>query len=208
MPNHLLGDYLRSMLAVLLAQFSRKGFPGGMQGVVRLADKSATIQALSAMLFPYLTHLPFRDAACQQALLHSHQHRSGCNAACMCLSKCSAGCALASTTCYAMEQLLLIWYMNRVRMRSYAERARSYAEALSTEDAHAGGQGLLLDGIGLTLDDMRKLARWHSRLIDPALARTSAYEAAAQRMARRKAIHQDAVRQAGPAAERVSTQRV
>ncbi len=44
MPNHLLGDYLQSLLAVLLAQFSRKGFPGGMQGVVRLAEKSEPIQ--------------------------------------------------------------------------------------------------------------------------------------------------------------------
>lgn len=44
MPNHLLGDYLQSMLAVLLAQFTRKGFPGGMQGVVNLAEKSEQIQ--------------------------------------------------------------------------------------------------------------------------------------------------------------------
>jgi len=44
-PNHLLGDYLRSLLAVLLGQFSRKRFPGGMDGVVRLAEKSEPIQA-------------------------------------------------------------------------------------------------------------------------------------------------------------------
>ena len=42
--NHLLGDYLRSLLAVLLSQFSRKRFPGGMDGVVRLAEKSEPMQ--------------------------------------------------------------------------------------------------------------------------------------------------------------------
>ena len=42
--NHLLGDYLRSLLAVLLTQFSRKRFPGGMDGVVRLAEKSEPMQ--------------------------------------------------------------------------------------------------------------------------------------------------------------------
>ena len=52
MPNHLLGDYLRSMLVVLLAQFSRKGFPGGMQGVVRLAEKSEPIQVHFTMILP------------------------------------------------------------------------------------------------------------------------------------------------------------
>ena len=52
MPNHLLGDYLQSLLAVLLAQFSRKGFPGGMQGVVRLVEKSAPIQVHPAALQP------------------------------------------------------------------------------------------------------------------------------------------------------------
>ncbi|CAL5228579.1 g11737 [Coccomyxa viridis] len=104
-PNHLLGDYLQSLLAVLLAQFSRKGFPGGMQGVVRLAEKSEPIQ------------------------------------------------------------------------------------------------GLLLDGIGLTVENMRRLARWHGRLIDPALARTSAYDAAAQRLARRKAAQHEAKQQARPAAD-------
>ena len=45
MPHHLLGDYLRSFVAVLLTQFSRKRFPGGMDGVVRLAEKSEPIQA-------------------------------------------------------------------------------------------------------------------------------------------------------------------
>ena len=44
MATPLLGDYLRSMLAVLLAQFSRRRFPGGMNGVVWLAEKSEAIQ--------------------------------------------------------------------------------------------------------------------------------------------------------------------
>ena len=44
-PHHLLGDYLRSFVAVLLTQFSRKRFPGGMDGVVRLAEKCEPIQA-------------------------------------------------------------------------------------------------------------------------------------------------------------------
>ena len=51
MPNHLLGDYLRSLLAVLLGQFSRKRFPGGMDGVVRLAEKSEPIQASTRSTF-------------------------------------------------------------------------------------------------------------------------------------------------------------
>lgn len=42
--DHLLGSYLRSLLAILLAQFSFKGFPGGMDGVVRLCEKSPPIQ--------------------------------------------------------------------------------------------------------------------------------------------------------------------
>ena len=52
MANHLLGDYLHSFVSVLLAQFSRKRFPGGMDGVVRLAERSPTIQARACMLLP------------------------------------------------------------------------------------------------------------------------------------------------------------
>ncbi|CAK0786084.1 hypothetical protein CVIRNUC_009297 [Coccomyxa viridis] len=89
--NHLLGDYLRSLLAVLLLQFSRKRFPGGMDGVVRLAEKSEPMQRL------------------------------------------------------------------------------------------------LLDGIGLTIEDMRRLARWHGRVINPALANASASVLVAQKLAARRA---------------------
>jgi hypothetical protein len=38
--NHLLGDYLRSLISVLLVQFSNKAFPGGMEGVVRLLERN------------------------------------------------------------------------------------------------------------------------------------------------------------------------
>ena len=87
-------------------------------------------------------------------------------------------------------------------MDAYAET--KCAGILTTEDTRAGGPGLLLDGIGLTLDNMRRLARWHGRLIDPALARTSAYEAAAHILARRKAVQREAKQHARPAADGVS----
>ncbi|BDA51086.1 hypothetical protein COCOBI_17-3060 [Coccomyxa sp. Obi] len=44
--DHLLGSYLRSLLAIVLAQFDGKGFPGGMDGVVRLVEKCTPIQDL------------------------------------------------------------------------------------------------------------------------------------------------------------------
>ena len=49
--HHLLGDYLRSLLAILLTQFSRKRFPGGTQGVVKLAEKSEPIQACTLLTY-------------------------------------------------------------------------------------------------------------------------------------------------------------
>ena len=75
------------------------------------------------------------------------------------------------------------------------------SEVVSSAKDSFYGQGLLLDGIGLTLEDMRRLARWHGRLIDPALARSSAYIAAAHRMARRKALQHELEQQAEPAAD-------
>ena len=42
--HHLLGSYQRSLLAILLAQFTKKRFSGGMEGVVRLATHSITVQ--------------------------------------------------------------------------------------------------------------------------------------------------------------------
>ena len=57
-------------------------------------------------------------------------------------------------------------------------------------------QRLLLDGIGLTLNDMRRLARWHGRVVNPALASASASMAVAQRIARNKAAKRKADQQA------------
>jgi hypothetical protein len=42
--QHYLGSYQRSILAVLLSQFSRKAFRGGMSGVHRLAQTSEPVQ--------------------------------------------------------------------------------------------------------------------------------------------------------------------
>ena len=48
MAHHLMGSYQRSLLAIMLAQFTRKRFAGGMSGVVRLAARSITVQVSSA----------------------------------------------------------------------------------------------------------------------------------------------------------------
>ena len=48
----MLGSYQRSFLAILLAQFTRKRFSGGMSGVVRLAERSAPVQA-RAVVYPH-----------------------------------------------------------------------------------------------------------------------------------------------------------
>ena len=53
-------------------------------------------------------------------------------------------------------------------------------------------QTLLLDGIGLTLNDMRRLARWHGRVVNPALASASASVAVAQKIARNRAARRKA----------------
>ena len=42
--HHMLGSYQRSLLAILLAQFTKKRFSGGMAGVVRLASTSEPVQ--------------------------------------------------------------------------------------------------------------------------------------------------------------------
>ena len=39
-----MGSYQRSLLAIMLAQFTRKRFAGGMAGVVRLASRNVTVQ--------------------------------------------------------------------------------------------------------------------------------------------------------------------
>ena len=50
MAHHLLGSYQRAFLAILLAQFTRKRFTGGMCGVVRLATSSITVQVTDCFL--------------------------------------------------------------------------------------------------------------------------------------------------------------
>ena len=64
MGDHLLGSYLRSFLAILLAQFSAKGSPGGMDGVVRFAEKSPPIQVRPFPNVHENMQCPGQDNAC------------------------------------------------------------------------------------------------------------------------------------------------
>ena len=59
-----MGSYQRSLLAILLAQFTRKRFAGGMAGVVRLASRSITVQVS-------LLQLTRHDAVHQKSFLGS-----------------------------------------------------------------------------------------------------------------------------------------
>ena len=65
--HHMLGSYQRAFLAVLLAQFTRKRFTGGMCGVVRLATSSVTVQVpdqtLGVVLHPLCFHMPLGGPA-------------------------------------------------------------------------------------------------------------------------------------------------
>ena len=45
-----MGSYQRSLLAIMLAQFTRKRFAGGMAGVVRLASRNVTVQVRLSLL--------------------------------------------------------------------------------------------------------------------------------------------------------------
>ncbi len=56
MAHHLMGSYQRSLLAIMLAQFTRKRFAGGMAGVVRLAARSITVQVCFSRLCARLMH--------------------------------------------------------------------------------------------------------------------------------------------------------
>ena len=62
----MLGDYLRSFVAVLLTQFSRKRFPGGMDGVVRLAEKVEPIQARPGSFQVHVSGWPSLQSSSQQ----------------------------------------------------------------------------------------------------------------------------------------------
>ncbi|CAL8466201.1 g5737 [Coccomyxa elongata] len=94
--DHLLGSYLRSLLAVLLVQFTRKGFPSGMEGALHLVERSPPIQEL------------------------------------------------------------------------------------------------LLDGAGISVDDLRRLTRWHGQVVNPRLARATAGQLITAMQARHKKIVKEA----------------
>lgn len=64
--DHLLGSYLRSLLAVLLVQFTRKGFPAGMQGALHLVERSPPIQVRLKQPDPF--------AACWQTVASMQDH--------------------------------------------------------------------------------------------------------------------------------------
>ena len=52
MDQHFLASYYHAVLAVILAQFSGKGFENGMAGVIRLAQASPYIKVIN-----HLQHL-------------------------------------------------------------------------------------------------------------------------------------------------------
>ena len=45
MKHHLLSSYFHAVLSVALAQFGTNGFPCGVAGITRLAEKSSYVQA-------------------------------------------------------------------------------------------------------------------------------------------------------------------
>ena len=76
--QHLLAGYTRSMLAVILGQFTRKRFVGGKSGVAKLAEGSLPVQVLHTLISPVMTPFP-------PAILN---HSDGACIACWC-SMCS-----------------------------------------------------------------------------------------------------------------------
>jgi hypothetical protein len=90
----MLGSYQRSFLAILLAQFTRKRITGGMSGVVRLAERSAPVQARPLPL-PGFVLQPERqeEAGC----MHMHEEQLCSMAPCRGVrSISSAACLEAS----------------------------------------------------------------------------------------------------------------
>ena len=53
MDKHLLSSYQYAIMAVILAQFSCKGFSDGMEGIVRLVEAAPTFQASSHFFCPF-----------------------------------------------------------------------------------------------------------------------------------------------------------
>lgn len=49
-------------------------------------------------------------------------------------------------------------------------------------------QELLLEGAGITVDDLRRVSRWHGRMVNPKLARAKAAEVVAHVVARKKRL--------------------
>ena len=45
MKHHLLSSYFHAVLSVALSQFGTNGFPCGVAGIIRLAQKSSYVQA-------------------------------------------------------------------------------------------------------------------------------------------------------------------
>lgn len=79
--HHLMGSYQRSLLAIMLAQFTRKRFAGGMSGVVRLASRSITVQ-VSLKIMLLVIALPRGEiwAACPARKRAHHKFHEFCNA--------------------------------------------------------------------------------------------------------------------------------
>lgn len=50
-------------------------------------------------------------------------------------------------------------------------------------------QELLLGGAGITVEDLRRVSRWHGRMVNPKVARATAAELVAHTMARKKKLY-------------------
>ena len=55
MDKHLLSSYQYAIMAVILAQFTCKGFSDGMEGILRLVEAAPTFQASS-----HIFSVPFK----------------------------------------------------------------------------------------------------------------------------------------------------
>ena len=91
MAHHLLGSYQRAFLAILLAQFTRKRFTGGMCGVVRLATSSITVQvpAFSLPLVSSMRHPLCVPLCCCAAFDQLEKQATGLRHPVFCQKACS-----------------------------------------------------------------------------------------------------------------------
>ena len=64
---------------------------------------------------------------------------------------------------------------------------------LLESDFYPIGQDVLLAGVGMSLDDIRRMASWGGHALLPAVARTTAAVAAAAELARMKALRKVSV---------------